>query len=63
MSSITVRIDRESYASLQELAVSAGETMQAILERAIKDYQAKRFWEEMDSAYRALRAVSVIEVR
>jgi hypothetical protein len=56
MPSTTVRIDRQSYASLQELASSAGETMQSILERAIKEYQAKRFWEEMDSAYRSLQA-------
>ena len=53
MSSTTVRIDRQSHAALQELAGSAGETMQAILERAIKNYQAKRFWEQMDSSYRA----------
>ena len=56
MASTTVRIDRQSYATLQQLARSAGESMQGILERAIKDYETKCFWEQTDAAYRALRS-------
>jgi len=58
VSSATVRIDRQTYAVLQQLAGSAGESMQTILERAINEYQAKCFWQQMDTAYRALRADS-----
>jgi len=58
VSSTTARIDRQTNAALQQLAGSAGETKQTMLERAIKEYQAKCFRQQMDTAYRALRADS-----
>ena len=56
MPTTTVRIDRQVYGTLQRIASSAGESVQGALERAIKDYETKRFWEQTDAAYRALRS-------
>ncbi len=52
----TVRISEASHQLLRELAKGSGESMQAILDRALEDYRRKRFLEECNAAYGALRA-------
>lgn len=56
MSSLTVRIDVRSHQTLSELAAQTGETMQALLARAIEDYRRKKFLEELNASYAALRS-------
>jgi hypothetical protein len=55
MNSLTVRIDVKSHQALRELAAQTGETLQAVLSRAIEEYQRKRFWEQANADYAALR--------
>jgi len=55
MNSLTVRISETSHQILQELAEHSGESMQTILARAIEEYRRKRFLEEANAAYAALR--------
>lgn len=55
MSSATVRVSERTRKLLRELAAATGESMQAILERAIEDYSRRRFLEEANASYAALR--------
>jgi len=56
MQSTTVRISAAKLQVLRELSVETGETMQAILERAIEQYRRQRVLEATNAAYAALRA-------
>jgi hypothetical protein len=51
-----LRIDEETRQTLRDLAESDGESMSAVLDKAIAEYQRKRFFEKLDSAYAALKA-------
>jgi|SRR5579872_2483016 len=53
MSSTTVRITDKTCRALRELAASSGETMQAVLDKAIEAYRRQRFFAEMDAGYAA----------
>lgn len=55
MPSTTVRISDEVRESLRELAAKSGETMQEVLERAVAEYRKKRFFDEVNAAYQAMR--------
>lgn len=55
MSSAIVRISKSSHQILQELSSRQGESMQAILNKAIEEYRRKQFFEEANAAYAALR--------
>jgi predicted transcriptional regulator len=55
MASLTVRISQASHRKLRELAAQTGETMQAVLDKAIEDYRRKRFMDEANAGYAALR--------
>lgn len=55
MSSAIVRISKASHQILQELAARQGESMQAVLNKAIEEYRRQRFFEEANAAYAALR--------
>ena len=50
------RIDDDTREALRELARSEGETMRAVLDKAIAEYQHKRFFEKLDAAYGALKS-------
>ncbi len=56
MGSAAVRISERAQAILRELASQDGKTMQAVLDDAIEAYRRKRFLEEANAAYAALRA-------
>ena len=55
MGSTTVRITDSSHSALRQLAEDEGESMQAILDKAIRTYQERKFWDETNTAFAALR--------
>ena len=55
MATTTVRIDEATRDKLRIIANSENEPVHVILERAIEDYRRKRFLEDANSAYNALR--------
>ncbi len=58
MESQTVRISKETHATLRRMAEEAGIPMTAVLDAAVKEYQRQRFWAEFHAGYAALRADS-----
>ncbi|MDQ2798771.1 MAG: ribbon-helix-helix protein, CopG family [Armatimonadota bacterium] len=53
--STTVRISEKMHHSLRDLAEQSGESMQAILERALEQYRRQRFLEDCQAAYANLQ--------
>ena len=56
MASATVRISEEAREALREISAESGESMQAILDKAIEAYRRKRFFEQLNADFAALRA-------
>jgi hypothetical protein len=56
MSTPTVPISEASHRVLQELAEQTGQTMTAILDKALDAYRRKVFFEQLNADYAALRA-------
>jgi len=54
--SATIRISQTSWKSLKEVADSASESMQAILDKAIETYRRQWFLEQANKAFAALKA-------
>ncbi len=54
----TTRISGPSREVLRKLAEESGESLQAILDKAIEMYRRQRFLEENNRAFEALRADS-----
>jgi hypothetical protein len=52
----SIRVNNKTYEILRKQAANAGTTMTAILEEAVREYDKRRFWEEHDRGYAALRA-------
>jgi predicted transcriptional regulator len=55
MAGATVRISEETHQTLRELAARTGQPMQAIVDQAIEDYRRRRFFDELNRAFAALR--------
>jgi hypothetical protein len=55
MSSVTVRINEECREILRQLSTSSGESMQAVLERAVEQYRRRVFFEQTNAEYARLR--------
>lgn len=55
MPSATVRISETARETLRDLAARTGESMQEILERAVEEYRRRRFLEEVNAGFAALR--------
>ncbi|MCC6444524.1 MAG: toxin-antitoxin system protein [Armatimonadetes bacterium] len=55
MSSTLVRVSRESHSILKKLTGRTGESMQAILDKAIEVYRRQLFLEETHAAYALLK--------
>ena len=55
MSSLNVRISSESHQTLRQLAALEGESMQGVLDKAVETYRRKRFLEQANAAFAALR--------
>jgi predicted DNA-binding protein len=56
MASATVRISDKSREALRKLSQETGESMQAILDKAIEEYRQERLMSQVNAAYAALRA-------
>lgn len=56
MASATVRISEKARQALREISAQSGEPVQTILDRAVAEYQRKRFFEQLNADYEALRA-------
>jgi len=52
----TTRISEPTREALRKLAEQSGESMQALLEKAVEAYRRQRFLEESNRAFEALRA-------
>jgi hypothetical protein len=50
-----VRISDQTHDVLRSLAGLEGQTMQAVLDKAIECYRRSRFWDELEMAVTALR--------
>jgi len=55
MSTTTIRIRRPIHDALKTLSDESGESMQAVLEKAIESYRRQRFLEAVNEAYATLR--------
>jgi len=55
MNSTTIRIGTDLHTELKLLAKTMKISMQSVMEQAIKDYQNKLYWQNMDAAYNKLR--------
>ena len=55
MASLTVRIDGTAHHILRELAEQMGESMQAVLTKAIEEYQRKQFLDGLNADFAVLR--------
>ena len=52
----TTRISDSTHQVLRKLAERSGESMQALLDKAVEHYRRQRFLEENNRAFEALRA-------
>ena len=50
-----LRIGADTHETLRELARLEGASMQGVLDKALAEYQKKRFFESLDTAFGALR--------
>ena len=55
LESPTIRISRQSKATLRELADHEGKPMQTVLDDAIEQYRRDRFFRELDEGYARLQ--------
>jgi predicted transcriptional regulator len=56
MATTTIRVSLRARDLLQELAQTAGSSMQAVLEQALEQYRSQQLLEATNAAYAALRA-------
>lgn len=54
----TVRITPQTHAKLKALAEQSGESLSAVLERAVETYRRQQFLDQANQAYATLRADS-----
>lgn len=52
---MVVRINEQTHQVLREMAQTEHRSMQAVLERAVEEYRRRRFLEDVNDAYAALR--------
>jgi predicted transcriptional regulator len=50
-----VRISQETHEALRILAAELGESMQTVVEKAVQQYQRKRFLEGLDQDFKRLK--------
>ncbi|MBM4174675.1 MAG: hypothetical protein FJ213_00660 [Ignavibacteria bacterium] len=59
MSTTTVRISNKAYRILKDIKKRTGDSFQTIIEESLDSYKEKEFWDEVDSAFKYLKATSV----
>jgi predicted transcriptional regulator len=52
----TIRVTKELYNAIRALSSQQNDTVQTVLEEAVKEYKRRRFFEQMDAAFARLRA-------
>lgn len=50
-----VRVSESTHAALRSLAAESGETLQAVLDKAVEEYRHRRFWDLVETAASNLR--------
>lgn len=50
-----VRISEQAHQALREIARAEDSSMQSVLDKAVEEYRRRRFLEEVNAAYAALR--------
>jgi len=50
-----IRVSESTHAALRSLASEGGETMQAVIDKAIEEYRRRLFWERVEAAAGDLR--------
>ena len=56
MPSANVRISAETRETLRELARQEGESMQAVLDKAIENYRRQKFLDDANAAFATLKS-------
>ncbi|GAA4628909.1 hypothetical protein GCM10023196_047290 [Actinoallomurus vinaceus] len=56
MGTVTVRVSTDTRDRIAELAREAGQPMSAVIDEAIRDYERKRFFEDLNRQVAATRA-------
>ena len=56
MPTTTVRASEQSVRTLHQLAEQTGQTMQAILDRAVEEYARQQFFHNLHDAFARVRA-------
>ncbi len=56
MASATVKLDAKTYAKLRETATETGESMIAVLAKAVENYRRQIFLEALNADFAALRS-------
>lgn len=56
MATPSIQISEQSHRVLRELAEQTGQTVEAVLEKAVDAYRRKLFFEQLNAGYAALRA-------
>lgn len=56
MDNPTIQISERSWKTLCELAAESGESMQAVVDRAVEAYRRQKFMEAANASYAAFRA-------
>jgi hypothetical protein len=55
MGQAMVRLNAHTHQVLREMAQADHQSMQAVLEKAVEEYRRRRFLEDVNAAYAALR--------
>jgi len=55
MATTTVRIPRETYEQLREMAAQLGQPMTTVMDEAIKEYKRELFFRQVEDDYRRLQ--------
>ena len=55
MQSKTIRISPETHSKLRDLTARTGESMQSVVDRAVKELYKREFWEHTNAAFAKLR--------
>jgi hypothetical protein len=58
LKTLTIRISRSTHDLLRELARRSDRSMVQLVDEAVRDYQRKRFWDDYQASYTALKADS-----
>jgi hypothetical protein len=54
----TIRVRKDIYDAIKSLAQQRNEKIQDVIEKAVKEYKKKKFFEELNMGYASLQAVS-----